>query len=154
MFNIKNYLSKQSKLKRKAMNLIKKTAIAFSLFAFVGSTAVLAQTKEPVKTTVKKDAKKVEQKANTTAKKMDAKATKDEKAVKTETTKKTDAAKKDVKATKKDITSKANTTKKEVKNTNVAKTSKAGTYNGHKVYVGERGGKYYINSNGNKTYIK
>lgn len=28
------------------------------------------------------------------------------------------------------------------------------TYNGHKVYTGPRGGKYYINSHGNKTYIK
>lgn len=27
-------------------------------------------------------------------------------------------------------------------------------YNGHVVYTGPRGGKYYINSNGNKTYIK
>lgn len=28
------------------------------------------------------------------------------------------------------------------------------TYNGHKVYTGPKGGKYYINSNGNKIYIK
>lgn len=27
------------------------------------------------------------------------------------------------------------------------------TYNGHKIYTGPRGGRYYINSNGNKTYI-
>jgi hypothetical protein len=27
------------------------------------------------------------------------------------------------------------------------------TYNGHTVYVGPKGGCYYINSNGNKTYI-
>ena len=27
-------------------------------------------------------------------------------------------------------------------------------YNGHPVYVGSRGGRYYINKNGNKTYIK
>ena len=26
-------------------------------------------------------------------------------------------------------------------------------YNGHDVYIGPEGGKYYINSNGNKTYI-
>ncbi len=26
-------------------------------------------------------------------------------------------------------------------------------YNGHKIYTGPRGGRYYINSNGNKTYI-
>ena len=26
-------------------------------------------------------------------------------------------------------------------------------YNGHKIYTGPRGGKYYINKNGNKTYI-
>jgi colicin import membrane protein len=26
-------------------------------------------------------------------------------------------------------------------------------YNGHKIYTGPRGGKYYINSNGKKTYI-
>lgn len=29
-----------------------------------------------------------------------------------------------------------------------------GTYNGHQVLIGPRGGKYYINKNGNKTYIK
>ncbi|WP_304344078.1 hypothetical protein [Chryseobacterium koreense] len=29
-----------------------------------------------------------------------------------------------------------------------------GTYNGHQVFVGPKGGKYYINKNGNKTYIK
>lgn len=28
------------------------------------------------------------------------------------------------------------------------------TYNGHEVFTGPRGGKYYINKNGNKTYIK
>ena len=27
------------------------------------------------------------------------------------------------------------------------------TYNGHKIYTGPRGGRYYINSNGKKTYI-
>ena len=26
-------------------------------------------------------------------------------------------------------------------------------YNGHKVFTGPKGGKYYINKNGNKTYI-
>ena len=26
-------------------------------------------------------------------------------------------------------------------------------YNGHKIYTGPRGGRYYINSNGQKTYI-
>jgi len=26
-------------------------------------------------------------------------------------------------------------------------------YNGHKIYTGPRGGRYYINHNGNKTYI-
>ena len=26
-------------------------------------------------------------------------------------------------------------------------------YNGHKIYTGPRGGRYYINSNGKKTYI-
>jgi colicin import membrane protein len=26
-------------------------------------------------------------------------------------------------------------------------------YNGHKIYTGPRGGRYYINKNGNKTYI-
>ena len=26
-------------------------------------------------------------------------------------------------------------------------------YNGHKIFTGPRGGKYYINSNGKKTYI-
>ncbi len=26
-------------------------------------------------------------------------------------------------------------------------------YNGHKIYIGPRGGRYYINKNGNKTYI-
>ncbi|MCF3110247.1 hypothetical protein LL912_15795 [Niabella sp. CC-SYL272] len=26
-------------------------------------------------------------------------------------------------------------------------------YNGHKIYTGPRGGRYYINRNGNKTYI-
>jgi len=30
----------------------------------------------------------------------------------------------------------------------------AGTYNGRTIYIGPRGGRYYINSNGNKTYIK
>lgn len=29
-----------------------------------------------------------------------------------------------------------------------------GQYNGKKVYMGPRGGRYYINSNGNKTYIE
>jgi hypothetical protein len=29
----------------------------------------------------------------------------------------------------------------------------SGTYNGHQLYTGPRGGCYYINSNGNKTYI-
>lgn len=28
------------------------------------------------------------------------------------------------------------------------------TYNGHTVYTGPRGGKYYYNSNGNKVYIR
>lgn len=28
-----------------------------------------------------------------------------------------------------------------------------GYYNGHKIYTGPRGGKYYINGNGKKTYI-
>ncbi|MBS1548940.1 MAG: hypothetical protein JSS94_03615 [Bacteroidetes bacterium] len=28
------------------------------------------------------------------------------------------------------------------------------SYHGHKVYIGPKGGKYYINKNGNKTYIK
>ncbi len=32
--------------------------------------------------------------------------------------------------------------------------SSAETYNGHEVFTGPRGGKYYINKNGNKTYIK
>ncbi|MEO5930009.1 MAG: hypothetical protein ABIR47_08755, partial [Candidatus Kapaibacterium sp.] len=27
------------------------------------------------------------------------------------------------------------------------------TYNGHVIYTGPRGGRYYINSSGNKTYI-
>jgi len=27
-------------------------------------------------------------------------------------------------------------------------------YNGHKIYTGPRGGRYYINSNGNKVYLK
>jgi colicin import membrane protein len=31
--------------------------------------------------------------------------------------------------------------------------SSAGTYNGHQIFIGPRGGRYYINSNGNKTYI-
>lgn len=26
-------------------------------------------------------------------------------------------------------------------------------YNGHKIYTGPRGGRYYINKNGQKTYI-
>jgi colicin import membrane protein len=26
-------------------------------------------------------------------------------------------------------------------------------YNGHRIYIGPRGGRYYINRNGNKTYI-
>jgi colicin import membrane protein len=37
-------------------------------------------------------------------------------------------------------------------NTKAQKTSD--TYKGHPVYVGPKGGKYYINKNGNKTYIK
>jgi hypothetical protein len=32
-------------------------------------------------------------------------------------------------------------------------TGSSGTYKGHTIYVGPRGGRYYINSNGNKTYI-
>ncbi|MGA9212588.1 hypothetical protein [Kaistella sp.] len=32
--------------------------------------------------------------------------------------------------------------------------SNGGTYNGHQVLIGPKGGKYYINKNGNKTYIK
>ncbi len=32
--------------------------------------------------------------------------------------------------------------------------SSAETYNGHIIYTGPRGGRYYINSNGNKTYIR
>jgi colicin import membrane protein len=32
--------------------------------------------------------------------------------------------------------------------------SSAGTYNGHQIYIGPRGGRYYINGNGNKTYIR
>ena len=35
-----------------------------------------------------------------------------------------------------------------------AKSSSGEYYNGHKVYTGPRGGKYYINSSGNKVYIK
>lgn len=33
-------------------------------------------------------------------------------------------------------------------------SSSTETYNGHEVFTGPRGGKYYINKNGNKTYIK
>ncbi|WP_447641424.1 MULTISPECIES: hypothetical protein [Chitinophagaceae] len=29
-----------------------------------------------------------------------------------------------------------------------------GYYNGHKIYIGPRGGQYYINGNGRKTYIR
>jgi ABC-type oligopeptide transport system substrate-binding subunit len=32
-------------------------------------------------------------------------------------------------------------------------SNNADYYNGHKIYTGPRGGRYYINSNGNKTYI-
>ena len=28
-----------------------------------------------------------------------------------------------------------------------------GYYHGHKIHIGPRGGRYYINRNGNKTYI-
>lgn len=28
-----------------------------------------------------------------------------------------------------------------------------GTYNGHQLYLGPKGGCYYINSNNNKTYV-
>ena len=53
------------------MNIIKKSAIAFSLFAITGTTVAFAQTKEPVKTTkseVKKDGKTTEKKVTTTTK--------------------------------------------------------------------------------------
>ena len=30
---------------------------------------------------------------------------------------------------------------------------KCGTYNGHQLYTGPKGGCYYYNSNGNKTYV-
>jgi len=32
-------------------------------------------------------------------------------------------------------------------------TVSCGTYNGHTLYKGPKGGCYYINSNGNKTYV-
>ena len=31
--------------------------------------------------------------------------------------------------------------------------SKCGTYNGHQLWIGPRGGCYYYNSNHNKTYV-
>lgn len=31
--------------------------------------------------------------------------------------------------------------------------SSCGSYNGHALYVGPKGGCYYYNSNGNKTYV-
>ncbi len=42
-----------------------------------------------------------------------------------------------------------------VKKDAVATTDKATSekYNGHTIYLGPKGGKYYINGNGNKTYI-
>jgi len=50
---------------------------------------------------------------------------------------------------------KKSTTQKVQKVQKVKKqSSDAGEYyNGHKIYTGPRGGRYYINKNGNKTYI-
>ena len=48
--------------------------------------------------------------------------------------------------------------KAKAKTSKVHKVKKSSTsdgdyYNGHKIYTGPRGGRYYINSNGKKTYI-
>lgn len=58
--------------------------------------------------------------------------------------------------TKKSTVKKATSKPVTKKTKSVAKTTNddGETYNGHKVYTGPRGGKYYINSHGNKTYIK
>ena len=97
----------------------------------------------PVKATEKKEAA-VKEKSMQTKKMADAKVaaveTKDkevkDKAVKKETAK----AQKQVTAVKKDA---------------VATSDKATSekYNGHTVYLGTKGGKFYINGNGNITYI-
>jgi len=81
-----------------------------------------------------------------------------EKAVKKEATKvaetKTAQVETKEKAVKKDVT-KAQKQVSAVKKDAVATADKATSekYNGHTVYLGPKGGKYYINGNGNKTYI-
>jgi hypothetical protein len=35
----------------------------------------------------------------------------------------------------------------------ISKSQSCGTYNGHQLYKGSKGGCYYINSNNNKTYV-
>ena len=85
-----------------------------------------------VKTPAKKDAVKTETKSKTTEKKV---------ADKKETVSKD--------------TKKKTPTLKESNEKAPKKADKVtGEYNGHKVYTGPKGGKYYINKNGNKTYIQ
>lgn len=59
--------------------------------------------------------------------------------------------------TKKNSVKKSTAKSSSSKKTIVTKSKSADTektYNGHKVYTGPKGGKYYINSHGKKTYIK
>ncbi|MBZ4188861.1 hypothetical protein [Niabella beijingensis] len=60
----------------------------------------------------------------------------------------------DAQVKKKSSTQKTVTAKKGPTRKAKARASDDGEYyNGHKIYTGPRGGRYYINRNGNKTYI-
>ncbi|KAF5308683.1 hypothetical protein FQR65_LT18007 [Abscondita terminalis] len=98
------------------------------------------KSKEKTKQTATKE-KEAAKKVTETAKKEPAKEkTKAVKAEESTTKKATTKAKKEVAAAKKETVSSTDKLSGE-------------KYNGHQVYVGPKGGKYYINSNGNKTYI-
>ncbi|WP_291099933.1 MULTISPECIES: hypothetical protein [unclassified Empedobacter] len=104
------------------MNLIKKTAIALSLFALTGSSVAFAQKKTPTKAT------KIETVKTTTKASADKKGTHAKKDVKVTTIKKTEVTPKgktDKKVVSEIKVEKTTTPKNETK-TNVAKTTTAG----------------------------
>ncbi|MFD2554433.1 hypothetical protein [Sphingobacterium tabacisoli] len=150
----------------KTLNSIQKLAALAAVVATLGLGSAQAQTAKTVekparKTEVKAPGEQQTKKTENKAKEANASVTKKESQPK-ETAKSTGT--KAVKDVKKEEAVKADQktkTEKKVNKTTNPSVKATGQdkltgekHNGHPVYEGPKGGKYYINENGNKTYIK
>ena len=165
------FIAKESKMLIKKLlnlkNILLPFLLIFGLCGFSGSSFA-ARTHDQHPHTVKTVKKAKKAKAHADAEKVKA-----EKKAKKATKAKTHADTAKVKAEKKAKKAKAHaektekSAKKHMKENAKSKKAKAqkamhervrgndeyiGEHNGHKLYKGPRGGKYYINSNGNKIY--